>query len=111
MPWHDRVCGFRSAVPDPRAQLMRDFRADLGARFTHLIRDRDARFTDTFDAVLAGVPDRRLTAPRSPPQRTTGQGRIRISEPHRVAGESAFHHATSVDGGEVCGKGVDADAV
>ena len=38
------------------AQLARDFTADLqeaGHRFTHLIRDRDAKFTTTFDALCS----------------------------------------------------------
>jgi putative transposase len=51
-------------------QLARDFTADLeeaGHRFTRLIRDRDARFTATFDAVFhpAGI-DVLLTAPQAP---------------------------------------------
>jgi putative transposase len=51
-------------------QLARDFTADLqetGHRSTHLIRDRDAKFTAAFDAVLEAVGiDVRLTAPQAP---------------------------------------------
>jgi hypothetical protein len=39
-------------------QLARQFTADLedaGQRFTHLIRDRDSRFTDAFDAVFTSI--------------------------------------------------------
>jgi transposase InsO family protein len=51
-------------------QLAREFTADLqqaGHRFTHLIRDRDSKFTAAFDAVsnAAGI-DVRLTAPQTP---------------------------------------------
>lgn len=51
-------------------QLARDFTADLqeaGHRFTHLIRDRDAKFTAAFDAVFEAVGiDVRLAAPQAP---------------------------------------------
>lgn len=51
-------------------QPARDFTADLGQtrhRFRRLIRDRDAKFTEAFDAVLAasGI-DMLLTAPPTP---------------------------------------------
>jgi hypothetical protein len=51
-------------------QLARDLTADLeeaGQRFTHLIRDRDAKFTSAFDTVFtaAGVGVL-LTAPQAP---------------------------------------------
>jgi hypothetical protein len=43
------------------AQLARDLTADLeeaGQRFTHLSRDRDAKFTSAFDTVFtAAAPD------------------------------------------------------
>lgn len=51
-------------------QLAREFTADLedlGNRFTHLIRDRDAKFTAAFDAVFAAAGiDAVLTAPQAP---------------------------------------------
>lgn len=51
-------------------QLARDLAADLedsGHRFSHLIRERDAKFTAVFDAVFASVGiDTVLTALRTP---------------------------------------------
>ncbi len=51
-------------------QLARDLTADLeeaGHRFTHLIRDRDAKFTSAFDSVFTAVGiDVLLTAPQAP---------------------------------------------
>jgi putative transposase len=52
-------------------QLARNLAANLdggtGRRFTHLIRDRDARFTAAFDAVFASIGvDVVLTAPQAP---------------------------------------------
>ena len=51
-------------------QLVRDFTADLdeaGHRFTHLIRDRDAKFTQAFDAVFDAVGVTVVkTAPQTP---------------------------------------------
>jgi len=51
-------------------QLARDLTADLaeaGHRFTHLIRDRDAKFTAAFDAVFtAAGTEVLLTAPQAP---------------------------------------------
>jgi putative transposase len=51
-------------------QLARDLTADLGEagyRFTHLIRDRDAKFTSAFDAVFIAAGTKvLLTAPQAP---------------------------------------------
>lgn len=51
-------------------QLARQFTADLedsGRRFTHLIRDRDSRFTDAFDAVFTSIGIEIMkTAPQAP---------------------------------------------
>jgi putative transposase len=51
-------------------QLARELAADLeqtGARFTHLIRVRDAKFTAAFDAVFASIGvDIVKTAPQTP---------------------------------------------
>ena len=51
-------------------QLARDFTADLeaaGQRFTHLIRDRDAKFTAAFDAVFSATGITAITtAPQAP---------------------------------------------
>ena len=52
------------------AQLARELTWQLdetGHRFTHLIRDRDAKFTDAFDAVFAAIGiDVIKTAPQAP---------------------------------------------
>ena len=52
------------------AQLAREFTADLetaGRRFTHLIRDLDAKFTAAFDAVFSAVGITAVTtAPQAP---------------------------------------------
>jgi putative transposase len=51
-------------------QIARNFASELveaGARFTHLIRDRDAKFTAAFDAVFASTGITTLpTAPQAP---------------------------------------------
>lgn len=51
-------------------QLARDLTADLeeaGHRFTHLTRDRDAKFTSAFGTVFTAVGiDVLLTTPRAP---------------------------------------------
>ena len=51
-------------------QLARNLATELeeaGCRFTHLIRDRDAKFTAAFDAVFASIGIRTLpTAPQAP---------------------------------------------
>ena len=51
-------------------QLARRLAADLeetGHRFTHLIRDRDSRFTDAFDAVFTSIGIEIMkTAPQAP---------------------------------------------
>jgi putative transposase len=52
------------------AQLARNLATGLeeaGHRFTHLIRDRDAKFTATFDAVFVSIGiQAMLTAPQAP---------------------------------------------
>ena len=51
-------------------QLARNFTVELaeaGGRFTHLVRDRDTRFTAAFDAVFTAIGVQvRLTAPQAP---------------------------------------------
>lgn len=51
-------------------QLARQFSSDLddfGHRFSHLIRDRDSRFTEAFDAVLTSIGIEIMkTAPQAP---------------------------------------------
>ena len=55
-------------------QLARQFAADLeqtGHRFTRRVRDRDAKFTDAFDAVYAAIGiGILLTAPQAPRMNT-----------------------------------------
>lgn len=57
-------------------QLARDLTADLeeaGHRFTHLIRDRDAKYTSAFDTVFTAVGiDVMLTAPQAPRMNACG---------------------------------------
>ena len=52
------------------AQLARGFASDLeeaGSRLTHLVRDRDAKFTEAFDAVFASTGIETVkTAPQAP---------------------------------------------
>jgi len=87
------------------AQLARELAWQLdetGHRFTHLIRDRDAKFTDAFDAVFAAIGiDIIKTAPQAPRMnayaerfvrtvRTECTDRILIAGPrhlHRVLSE------------------------
>lgn len=55
---------------DWATQLARNLAVDLndaGHQFTHLIRDRDAKFTTTFDAVFSAIGvTAMMTAPQSP---------------------------------------------
>jgi transposase InsO family protein len=53
------------------AQVARNFASDLedaGRRFRFLIRDRDAKFTSTFDAVLASVGIETIRTPVASPR-------------------------------------------
>jgi putative transposase len=53
------------------AQVVRNFASDLedaGRRFRFLIRDRDAKFTSTFDAVLASVGIEAIRTPVASPR-------------------------------------------
>jgi transposase InsO family protein len=58
-------------------QLARNLAADLdsaGHHFTHLIRDRDPKFTAAFDAVFVSIGvDVVLTAPRTPRMNATAE--------------------------------------
>jgi transposase InsO family protein len=60
----------RYPTADWATQLAREFATDLeaaGRRFTHLIRDRDAKFTAVFDAVFASIGVEAVrTAPQQP---------------------------------------------
>lgn len=77
-------------------QIARDFTADLdaaGRRFTHLIRDRDAKFTDTFDAVFSATGITAVTtAPQAPKmnaiaERFVGTVRRECTDRILIAGE------------------------
>jgi len=62
-------------------QLARELAADLqeaGLRFTHLIRDRDAKFTAAFDAVFTSIGvSVMLTAPQTPRMNAVAERFIR----------------------------------
>jgi putative transposase len=62
-------------------QLARDLSADLhdaGCRFTHLIRDRDAKFTAAFDAVFTSIGVKvMVTAPQAPRMNAVAERFIR----------------------------------
>ena len=77
-------------------QLARDLAADLeeaGCRFTHLIRDRDAKFTTAFDAVLASIGTATLPiAPQAPrmnayAERFVRTARAECTDQMLIAGE------------------------
>ena len=88
-------------VPDRRlgAQLARDFTARLeaaGHRFTHLIRDRDAKFTAAFDTALTSIGVTLvMTAPQAPKMNAIAErfvGSVRLNVP---TGCSSPANATS----------------
>jgi putative transposase len=61
-------------------QLARNLAGELeetSHRFTHLIRDRDARFTAAFDEVFAGRGMRIIKTPSAPPGRTHSRNVMR----------------------------------
>jgi transposase InsO family protein len=77
-------------------QLARNLAADLeeaGCRFTHLIRDRDAKFTTAFDAVLASTGTATLPiAPQAPrmnayAERFVRTARAECTDQMLIAGE------------------------
>jgi putative transposase len=79
-------------------QLARDLTADLeeaGHRFTHLIRDRDAKFTRAFDTVFtaAGI-DVLLTAPQAPRMNAMRKGSYAPSAPNAPTGCSSPANGT-----------------
>jgi hypothetical protein len=74
-------------------QLARDLTAgleDAGHRVTHLIRDRDSKFTSAFDAVFtaAGI-DVLLTAPQAPRMNAYTERFVRTSAPNSQTGCSS----------------------
>jgi transposase InsO family protein len=85
-------------------QLARDLTADLeeaGQRFTHLIRDRDAKFTSAFDTVFtaAGVGVL-LTAPQAPRMNAIAERFVRTvraecTDRMLIIGERHLHAALS----------------
>ena len=77
-------------------QLARQFTANLedsGRRFTHLIRDRDSRFTDAFDAVFTSIGIEIMkTAPQAPrmnaiAERWVKSVRVECTDRMLIAGE------------------------
>ena len=85
-------------------QLARDLTADLeeaGHRFTHLIRDRDAKFTSAFDTVFTAVGiDVLLTAPQAPRMNAIAERFVRTvraecTDRMLIIGERHLHAALS----------------
>ena len=78
-------------------QLARDFTADLeaaGRRFTHLVRDRDAKFTAAFDAVFSATGITAVTtAPQAPKMNAIAERFVRYGAP-RVHRPDADHRRT-----------------
>lgn len=81
-------------------QLARNLAADLedaGCRFTHLIRDRDAKFTSAFDAVLTSIGTAiLLIAPQAPrmnaiAERFVRTARAECTDRMLIAGERHLH--------------------
>ncbi|WP_228559514.1 hypothetical protein [Catenulispora pinisilvae] len=77
-------------------QLARDFTAEMeaaGHRFTHLIRDRDAKFTAAFDGVFSATGITAImTAPQAPrmnaiAERFVGSVRRECTDRMLIAGE------------------------
>lgn len=86
-------------------QLARSLASDLeeaGHRFRHLIRDRDAKFTVAFDAVLASIGvEIVLTAPQAPrmnafAERWIGSVRRECTDRVLITGERHLHHVLDV---------------
>ena len=85
-------------------QLARDLTADLeeaGHRFTHLIRDRDAKFTSAFDTVFTAVGiDVLLTAHQAPRMNAIAERFVRTvraecTDRMLIIGERHLHAALS----------------
>jgi putative transposase len=85
-------------------QLARDLTVGLeeaGHRFTHLIRDRDSKFTAAFDAVFTAVgADVLLTAPQAPRMNAYAEGFVRTvraecTDRMLISGERHLHAALS----------------
>jgi putative transposase len=83
------------------AQLARNLAAGLeetGHRFTHLIRDRDAKFTAAFDAVFTSIGIQAvLTAPQAPrmnaiAERWIASVRRECTDRVLITGEHHLHH-------------------
>jgi hypothetical protein len=87
------------------AQLARSLASDLeetGHQFTHLIRDRDAKFSAAFDTVFASIGIRiMLTAPQAPQmnafaERWTGSARRECTDRILITGERHLRHVLDV---------------
>jgi putative transposase len=87
------------------AQLARSLASDLeetGHQFTHLIRDRDAKFSAAFDTVLASIGIQiALTAPQAPrmnafAERWIGSVRRECTDRILITGEQHLRHVLDV---------------
>jgi putative transposase len=87
------------------AQLARSLASDLeeaGHRFTHLIRDRDAKFGTAFDLVFASIGIQiLLTAPQAPrmnavAERWIGSARRECTDRILITGEKHLRHVLDV---------------
>lgn len=97
--WRVHVLGITKHPGAARVnQLVREFAWDLeeaGCRFARLIRDRDAKFTDAFDAVFASLGIEVLkSAPQAPRMNAYAERFVPPSGPSAPIGCSSPANAT-----------------